>query len=63
VTVAAGRRPSSLTGTGRHHDIDPFAYLQDDLGRLPPFPADQLDEFLPDVRFRSDPSAWRKKAA
>src|SRR4051795_8568911 len=28
----------SLTGTCRHHDIDPFAYLQDTLRRLPSLP-------------------------
>ena len=30
-----------LTGTCRHHDIDPFAYLQDVLGRLPFVPKGQ----------------------
>ena len=39
----------SLTGTCKHHGIDPFAYLQDILSRLPSHPADQLDELLPDV--------------
>jgi transposase len=53
----------SLTGTCRHHDIDPFAYLQDVLRRLPSLPTDQLDELLPDVWFVSHPSARRKKAA
>jgi transposase len=53
----------SLTGTCRHHDIDPFAYLQDVLGRLPSLPADQLGALLPEVWFASRPAARRKKAA
>jgi transposase len=52
----------SLTGTCKHHDIDPFAYLRDILHRLPAHPADQLDELLPDVWFASHPSARRKRA-
>jgi hypothetical protein len=50
----------SLIGTCKHHDIDPFAYLQDVLRRLPSHPMDQLDELLPDVWFASHPSARRK---
>jgi hypothetical protein len=46
----------------RQH-IDPFAYLQDILRRLPSHPADQLDDLLPDVWFASHSSARRKKAA
>jgi hypothetical protein len=53
----------SLTGTCRHPAIDPFAYLQDILRRLPSHPADQLDELLPDSWFASHPSARRKAAA
>ena len=53
----------SFTGTCKHHDIDPFAYLQDILRRLPSLAPKQLDELLPDVWFRSHPSAWRKTAA
>jgi transposase len=53
----------SLIGTCRHHDIDPFAYLTDILRRLPPHPAKPLDELLPEVWFKSHPSARRKKAA
>jgi transposase len=53
----------SFTGTCKHHDIDPFAYLSDILRRLPSHPAEQLDELLPDVWFTSHPSARRKKAA
>jgi hypothetical protein len=52
-----------FTGTCKHHDIDPFAYLRDILGRLPTHPADQLGELLPDVWFASHPSARRKTAA
>ena len=53
----------SLTGTCRHHGIDPFAYLQDVLRRLPSHPADQPGELLPDVWFASHSSARRKTAA
>jgi transposase len=53
----------SFTGTCKHHDIDPFAYLQDILRRLPSHPADQLDELLPEVWFASHPAARRKTAA
>ena len=53
----------SLTGTCKYHDIDPFAYLQDILRRLPTHPPDQLDELLPDVWFASHPSARHKRAA
>ena len=53
----------SMTGTCRHHDIDPFAYLKDILGRLPSLPADQLGALLPDVWFASHPAARRKTAA
>ena len=53
----------SLTGTCKHHDIDPFAYLQDVLRRLPAHTAGGLDEFLPDVWFATHPSARRKMAA
>ena len=53
----------SLTGTCRHHDIDPFAYLQDVLGRLPSLPVDQLGALRPDVWFASHPAARRKTAA
>jgi hypothetical protein len=61
-----GRTAAALytfTGTCKHHDIDPFAYLRDILHRLPSRPADQLDELLPDVWFASHPSARRKRAA
>ena len=53
----------SLTGTCKHHDIDPFAYLQDVLSRLPSHAPGQLDELLPDVWFVTHPSAQRKTAA
>ena len=45
----------SLTGTRKHHDIDPFVYLQDILRRMPSHPAGQLDELLPDVWFGRTP--------
>ena len=54
---------SSLTGTCKRHDIDPFAYLEDVLRRLPSYPVDQLDKMLPDVWFASHPSARRKRAS
>ncbi len=53
----------SLTGTCRHHDIDPFGYLQDVLRRLPSLPTAQLGELLPDAWFASHPAARRKTAA
>ena len=53
----------SFTGTCKHHDIDPFAYLRDILSRLPSMPPGKFDELLPDVWFASHPSARRKKAA
>jgi hypothetical protein len=53
----------SLTGTCRHHDLDPFAYLRDILGRLPVQPVDHLGELLPDVWLAAYPQARRKKVA
>jgi hypothetical protein len=53
----------SMTGTCKHHDIDPFAYLRDVLGRLPVHPVDRLGELLPDVWFEAHPQARRKKVA
>jgi hypothetical protein len=53
----------SFTGTCKHHDIDPFAYLRDILHRLPSHPADQLEELLPDVWFKLHPAARRKTAS
>jgi hypothetical protein len=53
----------SMTCSCKHHDIDPFAYLQDVLRRLPSHLAEELDELLPDVWFASHPSARRKTAA
>lgn len=46
----------SVTGSCKHHDIDPFAHLDDILRRLPSQPAGRLDELLPDVWFASHPS-------
>ncbi|MGO9600088.1 MAG: hypothetical protein ACLP7Q_19025 [Isosphaeraceae bacterium] len=53
----------SLTGAFRHHDIDPLAYVQEILHRLPSLPTDQPNELLPNVWFASHPSARRKTAA
>jgi hypothetical protein len=53
----------TMTCSCKHHDIDPFAYLQDVLSRLPSHPAAQLDVLLPDVWFQSHPAARRKTAA
>ena len=53
----------SLTGSCKHLDIDPFAYLADTLGRLPSRPAGRLDELLPDIWFAAHPRARRKVAA
>ena len=53
----------TMTVSCKHHDIDPFAYLDDILRRLPSQPAGRLDELLPDVWFASHPSVRRKTAA
>jgi hypothetical protein len=53
----------SLTGTCKHLGIDPFAYLQDVLRRLPSQPQGSLAELLPDTWFTTHRSARRKKAA
>jgi hypothetical protein len=52
----------SFTGTCKHRDIDPFAYLTDVLRRLPTHSPGQLDELLPNVWFKSHPCARRKTA-
>jgi hypothetical protein len=53
----------SFTGTCKHHDIDPFAYLTDILGRLPTQSGERLGELLPDVGFEAHPRARRRKIA
>jgi transposase len=53
----------TMTGSCKHHDIDPFAFLDDVLRRLPSQPSGRLDELLPDVWFVKHPSARRKTAA
>ena len=62
-----GRRTAavlnSFTGTCKHHDIDPFAYLADILLRISSHPAGQFDELLPAVWFSSHPSVRRKAVA
>jgi hypothetical protein len=50
-----------MIGEEQPHPVN--GYLADILRRLPSHPAQQLDELLPDVWFRSHPSARRKKAA
>jgi hypothetical protein len=37
----------TLTQTCKRHGIDPFAYLQDVLARLPGLPAERLPDLLP----------------
>ncbi len=53
----------SLTGTFRHHEIDPLAYVQYILQRLPSLPTDQPNELLRGVCFASHTSGRRKEAA
>jgi hypothetical protein len=60
---AAERVLYSFTGTCKHHDIDPFGYLNDIFRRLPSHPAGQFDDLVPDVWFSSHPSARRKAVA
>jgi len=52
-----------MTCCGKHHDIDPFAYLRDILRRLPSHPVELLGDLLPDAWFASHPSARRKTDA
>ncbi len=53
----------SLVGTCKRHQIDPFAYLKDVLGRLPTHPADRLRELLPDAWLETHPQARRGVAS
>ena len=53
----------TMTGSCKHHDIDPFAYLEDPLWSLPAHRPGQLDELLPDAWIASHPSARRKMAS
>ena len=39
----------SLIASARLHDVEPLAYLQDIIRRLPATPIRQLDQYLPDV--------------
>ena len=59
VVVVHGGRPV-LTGTCRHHDIDPFAYLQDVLGRLPFVPKGQSPRPAPSPTYRTSSVACRR---
>lgn len=52
-----------MTGTSKHRDSDPFAYLRDVLRRLPVHTADQPEELLPDAWFAVHPWARGKRAA
>jgi hypothetical protein len=55
---------TALLRSRKHHDIDPFAHLQDILSRPPSMPPPvRLAEPPPDVWFASHPSARRKTAA
>jgi hypothetical protein len=47
----------SLVGSCKRHQINPFAYLKDVLGRLPAWPHDRLGELLPDVWIAVNPFA------
>ncbi|MGO9581825.1 MAG: transposase domain-containing protein [Acidimicrobiales bacterium] len=42
--------------------MDPFAYLDDVLLRLPSLPAGRLEELLPDIWFKSCPAGRRREA-
>jgi hypothetical protein len=53
----------SFTGSCRHHDIDPLAYLRAVLDRVPAQSLDRLGELLPDAGFPTHPRARRKAAA
>ena len=53
-----GRRAAvlfSLTASCKANAVEPFAYLQDVLTRMPTQPADQLDELLPDRWLQDHP--------
>ena len=53
----------SLTGTCRHHDIDPFAYLQDVLSRLPSLPRGHSTSCCPTSGSRRTPRRGAKAVA
>jgi transposase len=53
----------SLVGSCKCHQIDPFAYLEDVLERLPTHPADRLRDLLPDAWIAGHPQARRKVAS
>lgn len=46
----------SFAATCRRLHLEPFAYLRDVLDRLPTYPADRLDELLPDRWTAAKPS-------
>lgn len=47
----------SLVGSCKRHQVDPFAYLQDVLERLPTHSADRLGELLTDAWVAAHPQA------
>ena len=53
----------SVNGSCRRHDVDPFAFLQDEFRRLPAYPADRIDALPPDSLFASHRRAGRSIAA
>jgi transposase len=53
----------SLVGSCKRHQIDPFAYLEDVLERLPAHPTDRLGELLTDAWLETCPKARRKVAS
>jgi transposase len=53
----------SLVGTCKRHQIDPFAYLEDVLERLPTHPGELLADLLPDNWLAAHPHARRKVAS
>ncbi|MBX3374240.1 MAG: transposase [Phycisphaeraceae bacterium] len=47
----------NVIGSARLHEIEPWAYLKDVLGRMPHARSSTLDTFLPDVWKQSHPDA------
>ena len=53
----------SMMASCKRHGIDSFRYLANVLRRLPTAPRNGLTELLPDIWFRANPHAARKRAA
>jgi transposase len=53
----------SLVGSCKRHGVDPFAYLNNILERLPTHPADRMGELLPDAWIGANPDARRRVAS